>query len=213
MAYSNFTKKDLQTKFGIKFRNSNLFPDFSKIKPSKWLISALKRGEILGVSNEKSRSERIVTPILLEITSLNKSLTDKDSFAIISGVNLDIDASLGLNGECDFMFSLGGSQEILAPPIICITEAKNQDLEAGMIQASAQVVGAKKFNEMENFPLETLYGASTTGDVWRFLKYENNEITFDKKRYYTDNLSKLLGILQYIIESAANKVFSNINNI
>ncbi len=212
MAYSNFTKKDLQTKFGVKFRNSNLFPDILTVEPSEWLISALKKGEILGVSNEKSRSERIVTPILLEIASLNKSLTDKDSFAIISGVNLDIDASLGLNGECDFMFSLGGSQEILAPPIICITEAKNQDLEAGMIQASAQVVGAKKFNEMENFPLETLYGASTTGDVWRFLKYENNEITFDKKRYYTDNLSKLLGILQYIIESAANKVFSNINN-
>jgi len=213
MAYSNFTKKDLQTKFGVKFRNSNLFPDILTVEPSEWLISALKKGEILGVSNEKSRSERIVTPILLEITSLNESLTDKDSFAIISGVNLDVDTSLGLNGECDFMFSLGGSQEILAPPIICITEAKNQDLEAGMIQASAQVVGAKKFNEMENFPLETLYGASTTGDVWRFLKYENNEITFDKKRYYTDNLSKLLGILQYIIESAANKVFSNINNI
>ncbi len=210
MAYSNFSLNDLETKFGVKFQISDLFSSFTKIKPSKWLIASLKKGEKLGISNEKSRSERIITPILLEITSLNESLMNKNSFAIISGENLDADASLGLNGECDFMFSLGGSQEILAPPIFCIAEAKKQDLEAGMIQASAQVIGAKIFNNNKKFPLETLYGASTTGDVWRFLKYENNEITFDKKRYYTDNLSKLLGILQFIIESAASKVFSNI---
>ncbi len=213
MAYSNFTKKDLEDKFGIKFRNSNLFSDVMPIEPSEWLISAIKRGEKLGLGNEKSRSERIISPILTEIASLNENLMNKDLFAILSGMNLDVDISLGLNGECDFLFSFCEMQDFISPPIFCIAEAKKQDLDGGIIQASAQVIGAKKFNEMQNYPSEMIFGATTTGDVWRFLKFENNEITFDKKYYYLADLSKLLGVLQYIIESAANKVFSNINNI
>jgi len=207
MAYSNLTFADLENKFGIKFKNSNLFSTFRKITPSKWLISSIKKNGKLGVGNEKSRSERIISPILTEIASINADLVDKDLFSIFSGMNLDVDVSLGLNGECDFMFAFGGTQEFLAPPIFCIAEAKKQDLEAGIIQAAAQVVGAKMFNEMKKFPSETLYGATTTGDVWRFLKFENNEITLDKKFYYLANLPKLLGVLQNIVETEAKIVF------
>ncbi len=208
MAYSNFSYTDLEEKFGIKFKEKILFSNFKKIKPSKWLIAALQRLKKLGIGNEKSRSERIITPILAEVASLNENLLNESLFAIISGVNLDVDVSLGLNGECDFMFALGGSQELMSPPIFCIAEAKRQDLEAGIIQASAQVVGARIYNEKKKFPLETLYGATTTGEVWRFLKYEKNEITFDKNRYFIDNLSKLLGVLQNIVEISAKSVFS-----
>jgi len=207
MAYSQFSKKDLEDKFGVKFKIANLFSDVKRIKPSEWLVSALKRGEKFGIGNEKSRSERILSPILLEIALLNEK--KRDSFAIISGMNLDVDASLGLNGECDFMFSFDGSQELLAPPIFCIAEAKKQDLEAGIIQASAQVIGAKKYNEIENFPCEILFGATTTGEVWHFLKFQNNEIIFDKKHYYIANLPQLLGVLQNVIDTVAKIVFKD----
>ncbi len=64
MAYNNFTKKDLGDKLGIKFYEKNLFPDINPIEPSEWLITSIKRGESLGFNSEKSRSERLVSPIL-----------------------------------------------------------------------------------------------------------------------------------------------------
>ena len=60
------------------------------------------------------------------------------------------------------------------------------------------LIGARKFNELEgNKALTTLYGCSTTGVEWRFLKYENNIITIDENRYLLTELSKIIGILGY----------------
>ncbi len=207
MVYSNFSKKDLEDKFGVKFKNTNLFSNIQRKKPSKWLISSLKKSEKMGFCNEKARSERVINPILTEIAMLNEQLINKDLFSILSGMNLDVDVSLGLNGECDFLFAFSGSKDFVSPPIFCITEAKKQDLDSGIIQASAQVVGAKIFNERENYPSEILFGATTTGDVWRFLKYQNNEIFWDNKFYYLADLPKLLGVLQNIVKTEAKMVF------
>ncbi len=200
MAYSDFTSIELSKKFGIKFKAKVLFPKLKPIVPSAWLIESLERGQNLGFGSEKSRSERLVTPILLELGHLHKH-----QFSIHSGMNLDIDEDLGLKGECDFIFSFSRVQDFVTAPIFCITEAKKQDLEQGTVQCSAQLIGAKRFNEMENNPVKVLYGASTTGIEWRFLKYENNEITIDEDRYLITNLEKLLGVFECVIENAAKE--------
>jgi len=108
----------------------------------------------------------------------------------------------GLKGECDFMFSFSRVQDFVTAPIFCITGAKKQDLKRGTIQAAAQLIGAKRFNEMENNEVNVLYGASTTGVEWRFLKYENNKITIDEKRYIITHLSQLLGVFESIIQQS-----------
>ena len=151
----------------------------------------------LGFGSEKSCSERLVTPILLELSDLNNHI-----FSIYSGANLDVDVKLGLKGECDFIFSFSRIQDFVMSPIFCITEAKKQDLEQGTIQAAAQLIGAKKLNEIEKNPVEVLYGCSTTGVEWRFLKYQNNEIIIDETRYLISDLPNLLGVLQYIIDNS-----------
>jgi hypothetical protein len=197
MAYGDFSSNDLIKKFGIKFRAADLFADVPEIAPTEWLISALRKSNDLGFGSEKSRSERLVTPILLELSD-----TNQHTFSIYSGVNLDVDESLGLKGECDFIFSFSRIQDFVMAPIFCIAEAKKQDLEQGTIQASAQLIGAKRLNEQENNPIKTLYGCSTTGVEWRFLKYSENEIVIDETRYLIRDLSKLLGVLQYIIDSS-----------
>lgn len=195
MAYSDFTAKDLTKKFGLRFQAENLFPDLRSVPPSPWLLEALEKGQELGYASEKSRSERLVTPVLLELSSLNHH-----AFSIYSGVNLDIDEAAGLKGECDFIFSFSRIQDFVTAPIFCITEAKKQDLEQGTIQCSAQLIGARKLNESEGNSFETLYGCSTTGVEWRFLKLEKNEITIDEKRYFITELANLLGALQAIVE-------------
>ena len=198
MAYSDFKASDLVAKFNVRFRAENLFATAQPIAPSAWLREALARGQELGFSSEKSRSERLVTPILLEISDANKH-----TFTIYSGANLDVDEQAGLKGECDFIFSFSRIQDFVTAPVFCITEAKKQDLELGTVQAAAQLIGARKYNEQERKPVGVLYGASTTGIEWRFLKYENDDIIIDEKRYLLSDLPALLAALQTIVTQAA----------
>lgn len=203
MAYSDFSAIDLIRRFGIKFGAKDLFPGISEVMPTPWLIEALKKGNELGFGSEKSRSERLVTPVLLELSDNNHH-----SFSIYSGVNLDIDENAGLKGECDFIFSFSRIQDFVAAPVFCITEAKKQDLEQGTIQCAAQLIGAKKLNELEGNDIQTLYGCSTTGVEWRFLRLENNEVTIDEKRYLIADLPKLLGVLQTIVDTSRKNLKS-----
>jgi hypothetical protein len=195
MAYSDFTVASLKTKFGIKFDSNHLFSDVKKIEPSTWLLEAIKRGRLFGYYTEKARSERLVSPILNEVCNRNDY-----SFAILSGADLNVDSVNGLNGECDFIFSKSRIQDFVTAPVFCITEAKKQDIEQGTIQCAAQLIGAKVLNEREGEVLETIYGCSTTGETWRFIKYENNEIILDEDRYFLSELPMLLGVLQTIID-------------
>ena len=197
MAYSDFTASGLMDKFGVKFLGGNLFTDVKPITPTEWLTTALRRAKDFGFSTEKSRSERLVTPVLLELSSNNNH-----SFSVYSGSNMDVNEKLGLRGECDFIFSFSRLQDFVMSPIFCITEAKKLDIEKGTVQAAAQLIGAKMMNEMDGKPVETLYGCSTTGVEWRFIKYTDNQIIVDETRYLIKELPELLGVLQHIIEES-----------
>ncbi len=199
MAYSNFTSAELKKKFGVKFTSAKLFTDITPIEPSPWLVEALNIGRSMGIANEKSRSERLVSPVLLELAVINKYI-----FSIHSGVDLNVDEKAGLNGECDFIFSYNRIQDFLNSPVFCIAEAKKQDIEQGTIQCAAQLIAAKKFNENEGEDIKVLYGCSTTGLEWRFLKFENSQFVFDETWYLISELPQLLGILQEIVNRTKN---------
>jgi hypothetical protein len=196
MAYTNFSARDLTKNFGIKFRAEHLFEKLNvvKIEPSEWLKETLSRGQRIGFSSEKSRSERLVSPILTEL-----SIENKEAFTIYSGMLLNVDEANGLNGECDFMLSFSKIQDFVVAPIFNITEAKKQDIEQGTIQCAAQLIAANQLNESEGYKFKTLFGCSTTGTEWRFLKLENNIITLDIDRYFLSDIDMLLGVLQFIV--------------
>lgn len=197
MAYSDFTALELKHRFGLRFRAEPLFPSPTEIQPSAWLQEALRLGQELGFNSEKSRSERLVTPVLLELSKLNNH-----RFVIYSGMNLDVDELNGLKGECDFIFSFSRIQDFVTAPVFCITEAKKQDLEHGTVQCAAQLLGARRLNEAEQNPIPILYGCSTTGVEWRFLKLVEQEIVIDETRYALANLPQVLGMLQHVIAAA-----------
>ena len=197
MAYSNFTKAELKKTFGVQIKDTLLFnnKNIKPVQPSSWLLETLARSERLGYYTEKERSERIVAPILTELHELNES-----RFQIYSGQVMNVDDKIGLNGECDFILAYGDVADILETPIFTITEAKKNDIEVGIVQCSAQLIGAKIFNERENYDSPLLFGCSTTGMDWRFIRYENNTLLWDKTIYSSRNLPELLGILQYVID-------------
>jgi len=52
MLYSDFTLKDLQNKFGIKNKVSNLFQKFESLEPSDWLKAVLYKTLQLNIKSE-----------------------------------------------------------------------------------------------------------------------------------------------------------------
>ncbi len=58
------------------------------------------------------------------------------------------------------------------------------------------MVAAQQFNEREGQAINAIYGAVTTGEIWKFLKLVNTIISIDLTDYYiSPNLTKILGIL------------------
>ena len=196
MPFTQFKQEDFKN-FGYKYQTQLLFDkkEIKSVRPSKWLIETLNRANSTGYNNEKSRSERLVSPILIELHEQNKGI-----FTLHSGVTLNVDESKGLNGECDFVLSHEQNTDYLHAPIFCITEAKKQDMEGGTVQCGFQLIAAKTYNEREGYYFDAIYGCTSSGVEWRFIKIVENQIIADIKHYTIDNLPVLLGVLQKIIE-------------
>ncbi|RZJ88391.1 MAG: hypothetical protein EOO60_11135 [Hymenobacter sp.] len=197
MAYSDFTLDRLTTEFGVDFQGAHLFTTTPVVEPSTWLTETIELAAQIGFGSEKSRSERIVSPVLMELARRNQHI-----FTVISGENLNVEPARGLNGECDFVLSFTRLQDMIKAPIFCITEAKKQDVEWGTAQCAAQLIGAARLNERDKKYIPILYGCATTGIEWRFLKFENQVFTLDESRYLISDLGKLLGVLQQIVDQA-----------
>lgn len=195
MAFSNFTFEELKQRFQIKEKKTNLFENVQPLKKSKWFEQTLDLGNDISLLSEKVRSELIVMPILLEMKKKNPG-----QFSIFSGVSLFANRAEELVGECDFILSKNPETYYLSAPIFSMIEAKDNDIDAGIPQCLAQMIGAKLFNENQNEALEIIYGCVTTGENWQFLQLNQNQFFIDSKRYYLKDIELILGIFQQIID-------------
>jgi len=195
MAYSDFTLKKLKQKFGITNKVENLFEDIKPFEISKDLQEDLDLARILPVRSEKAKSELIVMPILIELMKQNEKF-----FTIYSGDTLIADKEKGLSGECDFILARDIGTFDINTPIITLVEAKKNDVEIGIPQCAAQMLGAKLFNKESGSDLQKIYGCVTTADDWLFMKLENSKLTIDNRKYYLGQIDKLLGVFQMIID-------------
>ncbi len=194
MAYSNFKNLlEFEKKFSIKNRRLNLFDVIPKVQVSEDLQKALLIANELPIKSEKAKSEMIVAPILIEL----RNQSDK-FFTFFSGDTLNVDEDNDLNGECDFILAKDTGSFELSFPIMQIVEAKRNDVEIGIPQCAAQMLGAKIFNQQNGVNLDFIYGCVTTGDDWLFMKL-TDELHINTKKYYLGNIEELLGVFQIII--------------
>lgn len=56
-------------------------------------------------------------------------------------------------------------------------------------------VWRKQFNQEEGNELDVVYGAVTTGEIWRFLKLSDGKLQVDLSNFYIKEVDKVLGIL------------------
>lgn len=195
MQYKSFTIHELEEKCNIVFKKEKLFKNIEPIEISQRLKEALSDSELFHLTSEKIKSEAIVFPIMAELKRKNR-----DKITIFSGERLDADDSIGLVGECDFIISNKPNLLEVESPILSVIEAKRDNLNLGIAQCAAQMVGSKIFNEKKKYPTDILYGCVTNADDWQFLQLKNNVITLDTNKYYFNQIEKIIGIFQHIID-------------
>jgi hypothetical protein len=194
MVYSDFDLKKVRNNFGLQIHERpDLFADVRPVQPSVILANALAETAHLAIAinTEKARSEMLITPVLLEIWRRAQY-----QISLFSGTEFNVDEARGLTGYCDYILSRSKEQLTINAPVVMIVEAKNENIKGGLGQCVAEMIAAQMFNEREGNAIATIYGAVTTGEIWKFLKLAGATASIDLSDYYiVRDVASILGIL------------------
>ena len=201
MSYSNFTLESALAAFQLdKVESAGTFSEVEPISPSDYLTIGLAKKVPLAaaIGTEKARSELIVADVLVE---LREKFNDRISF--FSGVDFSVDVESGLVGICDFLVSLSPGQLFLEAPIIVLVETKKDDPKLGLGQCVAEMIAAQRFNAEKGNDIPAVYGVTTTGTEWQFLKLAEKHLRIDMEIYPIQQCDKILGILSGMVTQKA----------
>lgn len=84
----------------------------------------------------------IISPVLLEVRRQAHG-----RISLFSGTEFNVDDEKGLVGYCDYILSRSREQLTINAPIILITEAKNENIKAGLgqcIRVLAKVISGMR---------------------------------------------------------------------
>jgi hypothetical protein len=208
MSYKDFTLEQIQPTFSVAIQgNQDLFSgQIQPVSINPAFVSLLDYNTklALAINTEKARSEMIIAPLLIEL----KRLTG-DRISLFSGSEFNVDAAQGLNGFCDFILSRSTQQLYIEAPVAMIVEAKNENIKGGLGQCLAAMIAAQRFNQQKETGIDTVYGAVTIGNQWKFLKLHNSRAEIDSNDYYIDQIPSILGILLAMTETNTLLVTGN----
>ena len=201
MPYSNFTFDSVQETFGLGILQViGIFAEAEPVVPSEYLSAGLAKKAPLAIAigTEKAKSEMIVTDILVELREHFEG-----RISLFSGVDFNVDAKNELTGVCDFLVSLSPNQFSVTAPVIVLVVAKKDSLKDGLGQCVAEMVAAQRFNAEAGNDIPCVYGATTSGMNWLFLKLEGRQLSIDMTAYSIDRCDRLLGILASMVKQEA----------
>ncbi|GAB1538901.1 hypothetical protein NUACC21_15650 [Scytonema sp. NUACC21] len=200
MPYSQFTIDKVKQDFRLTIvEGVRFFPDsIPPVTPSSRVQGILEDLPwAIAVDTEKARSEVIINPTLLEVRRIFNQ-----EISVFSGEEFNVDASVGLNGVCDFLISRSPEQLTVEAPAIVIVEAKKSDLKSGLGQCIAEMIAAQRFNEARGQSLKTVYGCVSSGTQWRFLKLEEQTVTIDLMDYPLPPIESILSFLVWMVKAS-----------
>jgi hypothetical protein len=197
VAYNSFTLRDVKQRFGLAtVEDRDLFADAAEVPPGERLAGVLRDYLPLAtaVNTEKARSELLIAPTLLEL----RARADRP-VSWFSGVEFAVDPAAGLTGYCDYILCRSAEQLFVSAPVMLVAEAKADAPKNGFGQCAAGMVAARLFNERDGRPTPVVYGAATTGLLWRFLTLSGGDLFIDRTEYHISQVGKILGILLRIV--------------
>ena len=193
MPYSNFkTIDDITRAFDAQIVSDDpLFASIAEAEVSPLTKAILEENLplALNINTEKARSELIIAPVSVEIRRLLER-----KISLFSGIEFNVDDSRDLNGYCDFLLSSSPDQTYLRAPVMCVVEAKNENMKSGYAQCMAEMIAAQLYNAQKGHPANQIVGVVTTGSNWRFLTLEESLIRIDFDEYLISQVNKILGI-------------------
>ena len=201
MAYSSFTLSKVSRTFHLELvQKRGIFAGSEPVEPSAELTTLLERHLpfALTMGTEKAKSELIIAPVLVELC-----LRFADRVSLFSGIDFNVDATNELTGVCDFLVSLSPQHFDLEAPVIALVEAKNADVKLGVGQCAAEMVAAQRFNADAGNDIPCVYGATTSGTEWLFLKLAGQTLSIDMTVYQLVQCDKILGILASMVSQQA----------
>lgn len=196
MAYSDFTIADVRRRLGLTVaEGGDLFGHVPEADLPAGLADTLGRylPLALNLNTEKARSEMLIAPVLIEL-----KLRYADRLSLFSGVDFTVDPALGLSGRCDYILARSPQQLALTAPACVLVEAKSENIVAGVPQCLAEMAAARRFNEAEGAGGEPVFGAVTTGVLWRFLRLDGTAARVDSVEYPIQAPRRVFGILRAI---------------
>ncbi|MEM9214923.1 MAG: hypothetical protein AAGD25_11320 [Cyanobacteria bacterium P01_F01_bin.150] len=194
MPYSKFVSLNQVTAtFNlVSDEHQYLFRDVASLAPNQQLQKTLDDYVPLAnaVNTEKARSELVIAPILLEVRRQYPGCV-----GFFSGTEFTVDQDAGLSGYCDYILTASAGLYEVRSPVVTLVEAKNEDIKGGLAQCIAEMVAAQRFNQQNGDDIPAIYGAVTTGILWKFLRLVDSTVAIDLDEYYVKDVGKILGIL------------------
>ncbi|MGL6094321.1 MAG: hypothetical protein ACRC7O_00785 [Fimbriiglobus sp.] len=196
MTFSDFKYPAVVTELGLSEQSADLFAGVPAATPGPFAQAVRQSGARLGAmaNTEKARSEWMVAPVLGDVWAAAEGRVN-----LHSGVDLDGDPDAGLTGQCDFLIGRGPQLPHIVAPVAVIFEAKKDSIVGGFGQCVAAMVGVQRFNRRAGREIDPVYGCSTTGSLWQFLRLSGAMLTIDQTEYSITQVDRILGILTHIV--------------
>jgi hypothetical protein len=131
------------------------------------------------LSNETSRREVLISPIILDLVHYTKSEVR---------IEYPLKITNQLQGYLDYFIE--NRQNIL------VIEAKKEDLDYGLTQLIAELIALDKWEKMEQ--QTEILGAITTGKIWEFCKLNSSQNSIEQglnSYRVTEDIEPLMRIL------------------
>lgn len=197
MSYSSFTLQTAVAEFGLTLTTREpLFPHVPPVDPGPTVRHTLEHyGQLaLTINSEKARSEWLIAPLFGELWT-----RARHNICVLSGVEFVVDRASGLSGVVDFLIGKGPQVSYITAPVLAVVEAKNESIPGGQGQCAAEMVAAQRFNRQTRAEIDTVYGAVTVGDNWRFHRLRGQEFAIDTREYMIAEADHIMGILLHIV--------------
>ena len=206
MAYSDFTLETAVETFDLEIVEPvGFFSGLETIDPGEDFTTHLANRVQLAdaINTDKAKSELIISNVIAELRQHHNCC-----ISFFSGTDFDVDAESGLDGVCDFLISLSPTQLFIRAPVAILVEVppiagKDESIIIGLGPCVAKMVAAQRFNAKKENEIPCIYGATTKGTEWMFLKLEKQRLSIDLMFYPIAQCDKILGILASMVEQKA----------
>jgi hypothetical protein len=179
-----FDPEDILAELGFTLERIQLsLPKFTGELDDLGLRQRIEQDLIyVDLTSETARREVIIGPVLLQICRITQAKLK---------IEYPINVNNLLKGSLDYYLQAKNN--------ILVVEAKNADLARGFTQLAVELIA---IDQWINLDIPIIYGAVTTGDIWKFgfLKRQEKQIIQDINLYRVPtDLDELLRIILGII--------------